>query len=134
MRYRAMTISDLGFKIADRGGRRGKTTDNTDTTDKRTPRLRLSNPHPCYLCYPWFTRLARREKNQLRSDLESEISNLKSQISNPESPGFTLLEVLLALSLSILLLTAVSMAISIHLRAVNAGRLDVEQAQLARAI
>jgi hypothetical protein len=48
--------------------------------------------------------------------------------------AFTLLEVLLALSLSILLLTAVSMAISIHLRVVDSGRRDVEQAQLARAI
>jgi len=61
-------------------------------------------------------------------------SNLQFQISNLKSAAFTLLEVLLALSLSILLLTAVSMAINIHLRVVDAGRRDVEQAQLARAI
>jgi len=48
--------------------------------------------------------------------------------------GFTLLEVILALSLTALVLVAVAMAIDIHLRVVELGRADVEQALLARAL
>ncbi len=54
----------------------------------------------------------------------------------PSSPpsGFTLLEVLLTLGLSFLLLVVVALAIDLHLRLLNTGRAEVEQAQLARAI
>lgn len=48
--------------------------------------------------------------------------------------GFTLLEVLLSLGLSVLLLAAIGMAVDFHLRLLNTGRAEVEQAQLARAI
>jgi prepilin-type N-terminal cleavage/methylation domain-containing protein len=48
--------------------------------------------------------------------------------------GFTLLEVLLSLGLSVLLLAAIAMAVDFHLRLLDAGRAEVEQAQLARAI
>jgi prepilin-type N-terminal cleavage/methylation domain-containing protein len=48
--------------------------------------------------------------------------------------GFTLLEVLLALGLSVLLLAAMGLAIEFHLRLLDTGRAEVEQAQLARAI
>lgn len=48
--------------------------------------------------------------------------------------GFTLLEVLLALSLLTLLLLGLTSAIALHLRAFDTGRSDVTQAQLARAL
>jgi prepilin-type N-terminal cleavage/methylation domain-containing protein len=48
--------------------------------------------------------------------------------------GFTLLEVLLAISLTAMVLVAVSMAIDFHLRVLGSGRADVEEAQLARAV
>jgi len=48
--------------------------------------------------------------------------------------GFTLLEVLLALSLSALLLGAVYMSLNLHWKYTTAGREEVEQSQLARAI
>ena len=56
--------------------------------------------------------------------------------AGPLSPrrGFTLLEVLLAISLTAMVLVAVSMAIDFHLRVLGSGRADVEEAQLARAI
>jgi prepilin-type N-terminal cleavage/methylation domain-containing protein len=50
------------------------------------------------------------------------------------SQGFTLLEVILALALSTLVLAAIGLAISSHLRFLEAGRQGVEEAQLARAI
>ncbi|MEX2559656.1 MAG: prepilin-type N-terminal cleavage/methylation domain-containing protein [Pirellulales bacterium] len=52
----------------------------------------------------------------------------------PEHSGFTLLEVLLALALSVLVLGALAMAIQVTLRATNSGRADVARAQLARAL
>ena len=54
--------------------------------------------------------------------------------SNPASRGFTLLEVLLALGLSAIIIGAIAMAVDVHWRALQAGRRDVEEAQLARAI
>ena len=48
--------------------------------------------------------------------------------------AFTLLEVLLALSLAAITMIAVTMAVRFQLRLVEAGRTQVEQAQLARAI
>ena len=50
------------------------------------------------------------------------------------SAGFTLLEVLLALGLSVVLLVALSTALDLFRRFSPAGRADIEQAQLARAI
>jgi prepilin-type N-terminal cleavage/methylation domain-containing protein len=48
--------------------------------------------------------------------------------------GFTLLEVLLAMALAAIVLGAVTMAIDFHLRVVESGRKEVEEAQLARAL
>ena len=59
---------------------------------------------------------------------------MNSEIRNLKSRGFTLLEVILATSLAALLLMAVGSAIGIHLRFLDAGRTQVEEAQLARAV
>jgi len=67
-------------------------------------------------------------------NLKSEVLNPKSQIPNPKSPGFTLLEVILALGLSGLVLVAVAMALDIHLRLVDSNRTGVEEARLARVL
>ncbi len=48
--------------------------------------------------------------------------------------GFTLLEVLLAMGLVSAVLLVVSMAIDVHLRLLDSGRTQVEEAQLARAL
>ncbi len=50
------------------------------------------------------------------------------------SRGFTLLEVLLALSLSVVLLTAVYGAFDLYLRLASSSNDDIEQAQVARAL
>jgi hypothetical protein len=50
------------------------------------------------------------------------------------SAAFTLLEVILALALSILVLAAIGFAVSSQLRFLDTGRQGVEEAQLARAI
>ncbi|MEX2120970.1 MAG: prepilin-type N-terminal cleavage/methylation domain-containing protein [Pirellulales bacterium] len=52
----------------------------------------------------------------------------------PGHSGFTLLEVLLALALSVLVLGALAFAIQVTLRATHSGRADVARAQLARAV
>lgn len=49
-------------------------------------------------------------------------------------PGLTLLELLLALSLSIVVLMAIGMAINLHYRMFDVRRTNVEEAQLARAV
>ena len=48
--------------------------------------------------------------------------------------GFTLLEVLVALTLSVILLSAVYSALDLHYKYSAAGRADVERSQLARAL
>src|SRR5436190_16118944 len=50
------------------------------------------------------------------------------------SSGFTLVEVLVALSLSTILLTSVYASLSLYWRISSAGQVQVEQAQLTRAI
>jgi len=50
------------------------------------------------------------------------------------SRGFTLFEVMLALALVSLVLMAVTIAIDVHLRLLDSGRMQVEEAQLARAL
>ncbi len=49
-------------------------------------------------------------------------------------PGFTLIEVILALGLTALVLVALAAAVDVHLRVVQTGRTHVEEAQLARAL
>lgn len=48
--------------------------------------------------------------------------------------GFTLLEVMLALGLTSLILVALGMTIDFHLRVLDAGRMHIEEAQLARVL
>jgi prepilin-type N-terminal cleavage/methylation domain-containing protein len=48
--------------------------------------------------------------------------------------GFTLMEVILAMALSSLLLTTLWFAMDVNLRSYESGRMEVEQAQLARAL
>ncbi|MGL6194642.1 MAG: prepilin-type N-terminal cleavage/methylation domain-containing protein [Thermoguttaceae bacterium] len=52
----------------------------------------------------------------------------------PKKHGFTLVEVLIALTLMIVVLAIIGMAIDTHLRMINASRMEVEEAQLARAV
>jgi hypothetical protein len=48
--------------------------------------------------------------------------------------GYTLLELILALSLSALIMMAIGMALDLHLRALNTHSADLEDAQIARAV
>jgi type II secretory pathway pseudopilin PulG len=48
--------------------------------------------------------------------------------------GFTLLEVMLALGLSIVVITAIGSAITMYFRIFDSGRTNIEEAQLARAL
>lgn len=54
--------------------------------------------------------------------------------SNVRCGGLTLLELILALALSVLVISAISMAISIHLRLLDSRRASVEKSQLARIL
>jgi len=58
----------------------------------------------------------------------------KSIAIRPCRSGFTLLEVVLALALSAIILVIVASGIRLHLKMVDAKRLDVEQTELARAV
>ena len=53
---------------------------------------------------------------------------------NTSIRGFTLLEVILALAIAALLLLALGSAIRIQMKAMDVGRTDVEEAQVARAV
>ena len=64
-----------------------------------------------------------------------------SQINRPFSqgrrrprPGYTLLEIVLALSLTVVVMSAIGMAIFLHLRAVDHTRIAIERDQLARTL
>ncbi|NQU26577.1 MAG: prepilin-type N-terminal cleavage/methylation domain-containing protein [Candidatus Nealsonbacteria bacterium] len=59
---------------------------------------------------------------------------MKSEIRNLKSRGFTLLEVILATSLAAVVLMTIGSAINIHLKFLDVGRTQVEEAQLARAV
>ena len=54
--------------------------------------------------------------------------------TRPTRNALTLLEMILALALSVLVLSAIGWAIQLHLAAVDTRRGDVEEAQLARAV
>lgn len=66
------------------------------------------------------------------SCVRSKIDHPKSKIQIPA--GFTLLEVLIAMAVSLLLLGAVYAALDLHWKYSSAGRDEVERAQLVRAI
>jgi len=57
-----------------------------------------------------------------------------SAVARPLDRGFTLLEVLLTLSLTSMVLVALAMAIDFQLRVVERSRRNVEEAQLARVL
>lgn len=67
-------------------------------------------------------------------DRRHSVSQAASPSSGDLAAGFTLLEVVIALSLSLLLLTAVYGAIRLQYRLTNSGREQMERAQLSRAI
>ena len=48
--------------------------------------------------------------------------------------GFTLIEVLLSLGLAALVLVALATAVDVHLRVLQIGRTNAEEAQLARVL
>ena len=58
----------------------------------------------------------------------------KSMPRTPARGGFTLVEVLVTLALSLMLLAAVYMALDMYYRYSSAGQAEVERAQIARAI
>ena len=60
---------------------------------------------------------------------------LRARVSACQSPrGFTLFEVLIALSLSLMLIAAIYSGLNLYWRYSSAGQADVERAQLARAV
>lgn len=60
--------------------------------------------------------------------------NRTAGVTSNRRCGFTLIEVMLALTLVSLVLVAVAMAINFNLRMLDSGRTQVEEAQLGRAI
>ncbi|MDA1163151.1 MAG: hypothetical protein O3B13_08625 [Planctomycetota bacterium] len=68
-------------------------------------------------------------RNRLMSPAESQGASLRSHPA-----AFTLLELLLALGLSITLLTAVYSALELHWRFSTLGQIEVERGQIARAV
>ncbi|MDA1051624.1 MAG: hypothetical protein O3C40_14240 [Planctomycetota bacterium] len=54
--------------------------------------------------------------------------------SSIQQVGFTLLELMLALGLTIVILMAISMAVDLHLRSFDSRRQQIEESQLARAV
>lgn len=59
---------------------------------------------------------------------------LPKDVGRSKRRAFTLIEVLLSLGLSALVLAAVATAIDVHLRCLQIGRTNVEEAQLARTL
>jgi hypothetical protein len=57
-----------------------------------------------------------------------------SQIGRRTRLGYTLLEIVLALSLTVVVMSAIGMAIFLHLRAVDHTRIAIERDQLARTL
>jgi prepilin-type N-terminal cleavage/methylation domain-containing protein len=70
---------------------------------------------------------------RLRKSCARQIGNRKSEIGNPNS-GFTLLEVLIAMAVSLLLLGAVYAALDMHWKYSTKGRDEVVRAQIVRAV
>ena len=65
---------------------------------------------------------------------DEQTRNPKSEIRNLRSRGFTLLEILVALSLSLFLLSAIYAGLRLYYRFSTTGQEDVERALLARAV
>lgn len=59
---------------------------------------------------------------------------MSSVVRNSASRGFTLLEVILSLSLAVGVMGVIAMAINLHAKATLSGRAQVAQAQLARSV
>src|SRR4051812_34991906 len=61
-------------------------------------------------------------------------SSASTQVGLYARRGFSLLEVMLAMLLSAALLAVLWTALSLHLRAFDSGRFEIERSQLARAV
>ncbi len=61
-------------------------------------------------------------------------TTLKLKVTRHLRSGFTLVEVLIALSLTVLLLSAIYSAIDMHIRFQTAGRSEINRSQLMRAV
>ena len=80
--------------------------------------------------YPRFIAFATSKILRLPQRFESVVAQRRARLRS----GFTLMEVLLAMAIAAIVLAAITMAIDFHLRVVDRGRRDVEEAQLARAL
>jgi prepilin-type N-terminal cleavage/methylation domain-containing protein len=91
-------------------------------------RFRLNTAQPCIT-----TLLNPRDQHSMLNprDQHSKRNTRKSKVA---PAGFTLLEVLIAMAVSLLLLGAVYSALDLHWKYSTAGRDEVERAQLVRAI
>lgn len=61
-------------------------------------------------------------------------TTVKFKVTRHLRSGFTLIEVLIALSLTVLLLSAIYSAVDMHIRFQTAGRSEINRAQLMRAV
>jgi type II secretory pathway pseudopilin PulG len=69
-----------------------------------------------------------------RSQIACQPASCKLQAASDRRPAFTLLEVVLAMTIGILLLAGLYVAVDVQLRHAQAGRALVEQSVLARAL
>ena len=66
--------------------------------------------------------------------LRMQLQEKRAKRSRAPGRGFSLLELLLALSLTVVVLMLVNMAVEFHLRSLDTRRMQLEEAQLARSI
>ena len=87
-------------------------------------------PPSCLLPLPTFP------PPRVPASPRSRVSSLPpaSSLQPPASSAFTLLEIILALSITVVIVAAITAAIHIHMRLVDAGRETVERAQLGRTL
>ena len=86
-----------------------------------SPRLRVS-ASPCQQC------------GQHRESPRRTRAAIARRLSRAPRRGLTLLELILALALSVVILGLVALAINLHLRMLDARRTDVDEAKIARAV
>ena len=87
---------------------------------------------------PFASRVGRAKRAPPRSQFEADRrawwGSLRSTHPTYRRRGFTLLEILLALMLSTMVLSLLWMAVDFHLRVSEKGRVQVEEARLARTL
>src|SRR5688500_6057297 len=62
------------------------------------------------------------------------MESLRPETTRRPHSGMTLLELMLALSLSVVVMGVIAIVIDLHLRTLDTRRTEVEEAQLARAV